>query len=70
MFEVDLQHVLQEIWVDEQLYWHQIQAYMITFPNFQYIPPVLNPKSPPSNLYNQVNPSGIQLDSPLGEKTK
>ncbi len=69
MFEVDLQHVLQEIWV-EQLYQHQIQAYMITFPNFQYIPPVLNLESLLSNFYNQVSPSGIQLDSPLGEKTK
>jgi hypothetical protein len=43
---------------------------MITFPNFQYIPPVLNLESLLSNFYNQVSPSGIQLDSPLGEKTK
>jgi hypothetical protein len=70
MFEVDLQHVLQEIWVDEQLYQHQIQAYMVTFPNFQYIPPLFNLKSPPNSLYNQVSFSGIQLDSPLGEKNK
>jgi hypothetical protein len=43
---------------------------MITFSNFQYIPPILILESPPSNLYNQVSPSGIQLDSPLGDKTK
>lgn len=43
---------------------------MITFPNFQYIPLVLSLESPPNNLYNQVSPTGIQLDSPLGEKTK
>ncbi len=43
---------------------------MVTFPDFQYIPPILSPKSPLSNLYNQVCPSDIQLDSPLGEKIK
>ncbi len=39
-------------------------------PSIQYIPLVLNLESPLSNIYNQVSPSGIQLDSPLGEKTK
>jgi hypothetical protein len=43
---------------------------MITFLNFQYIPSILSPKSPPSSHYNQVSPNGIQLDSPLGEKIK